>query len=367
MRFPVALLTAGLLCLSGLAQSDRHAALAERVDRAACAQALAQDLVGLAWGIVVPGQPIHANGYGYENRKAGVLVSSRTLFRWASISKPLTAVAAMQLVESKKLDLDQDARVLVPEFPQKPHEVHARHLLAHQGGIVHYSNGPVLRSEVDYKDPWPFTDVVVALDTFKRSPLLFQPGTRYAYTTHGYILLGALVQRAGEQSYWAQVRERIAKPLGMESLQPDYPFEELAHRACGYRRSQGVIVESLDRDVSWKLPGGGFVSNIEDLARFAQGLLGDTLIKPSTKSIMWTRQPLPNDKRSSYGLGFFVGTAYGQELISHSGAQEKTRTLMRLLPESDLGIVLMTNCEYASLRPIAQAIESVLLSEDETP
>ena len=187
------------------------------VDSVAVAQAEKQELVGLAWAVVRAGEPLHRGAFGFADRERARPVDESTLFRWASISKPLTAIAAMQLVQAGRLDLERDVREYVPEFPEKPQPINARQLLAHQGGIVHYTNGPVIRTEVEYESEHPFENVILALDTFKESPLVAEPGTAYAYTTRGYILLGAVVQRAGKAPYWEQVKERIAKPLGMQS------------------------------------------------------------------------------------------------------------------------------------------------------
>ena len=148
-----------------------------------------------------------------------------TQFRWASISKPVTAIAALQLVEKGLLDLDADVRTYVPEFPEKDFKITARQLLCHQAGIVHYDNGKVVPTEKKYKEAHPFADVVTALDTFKESPLLSVPGEKYSYTTHGFILLSAVVQRAGKEKFADQVHTRIAKPLGMSGFRPDYEWE----------------------------------------------------------------------------------------------------------------------------------------------
>ena len=95
-------------------------------------------------------------------------------------------------------------------------------LLSHLGGIVHYSNGRVIRTEREYDTPHPYEDVILALDTFKESPLVSRPGVRHSYSSHGFILASAVVQRAGKQKFADQVNERIAKPAGMTTLQPDY-------------------------------------------------------------------------------------------------------------------------------------------------
>ena len=128
-----------------------------------------------------------------------VPVTQATLFRWASISKSLTAVTALQLWERNRLNLEADVRLYVPEFPAKPEPISAQHLLCNQGGIVHYSNGPIVVTLRRYEHPNPFKNVVRALDTFKHSPVINPPGEKYGYTTHGFILLSAAVERAGQQ------------------------------------------------------------------------------------------------------------------------------------------------------------------------
>lgn len=316
----------------------------------------AQGLVGLAAAVVRPDQPIREFYLGHADRGQDIAVDGSTLFRWASISKPLTAVAAMQLALAGELDLERDVRSYVPEFPEKPWPVTSRQLLCHQGGVVHYTNGEVLVSDTKYEDPHPFADVVRALDRFKDSPLVAEPGTTYAYTTHGYMLLGAVVQRAGKARFAEQVQTRIAKPAGLTTLQPDYQWIDIPHRAVGYARVLGAPMPSSNTDVSWKLPGGGFVSTVGDLGRFAAALMDDTLLPAEVRAQMWTRQASADGKVTGYGLGFGVSTVDGQRRVAHTGAQEKTRTSMQLAPDSRTAIVLMTNSEWAQLGPVSEAV-----------
>ncbi|HEY8502938.1 MAG TPA: serine hydrolase domain-containing protein [Gemmataceae bacterium] len=319
------------------------------VDRAVLGELVRQQLVGLAVGVLEGGEIVHLKGYGWADREGRVPVTPATLFRWASVSKPLTAVAALQLAEKGLLDLDADVRTYVPEFPDKGVRITARHLLCHQSGIVHYTNGRVVRTEREYDDPHPFRDVISALDTFKESPLLHPPGEKFSYTTHGYILLSAVVERAGGRRFAEQVAERIAGPLGMSTLRPDYQWEDIPGRAVGYRRLPGRgLARSADRDVSWKLGGGGFISSAKDLAKFAGGLLNGKLVSKETETRMWQRQKLRDGTETRHGLGFVIGRdGAGRLTVEHNGAQEKTRTRMFLLPAQRRGVVVMCNCEFA--------------------
>lgn len=318
-----------------------------------------QGLVGLAAAVVVE-ERIEELYFGQADRSTAAAVGPDTMFRWASISKPLVAVRAVQLAREGALDLDGDVRALVPEFPEKPWRITPRQLAGHLGGVVHYSNGAVVRTERAYGAAHPFVDEVVALDAFKESPLLCEPGTRYAYTTHGYMLLGAAVGRAGGAPLRDQIAAHVAAPLGMSTLQPDFQWVPIPGRARGYRRVGGLVVPSADSDVSWKLAGGGFISTVGDLARFARGLMGEGLLPREALELMWTPQTLRSGARTTYGLGFGIANVGGEREVRHSGSQQKARTYLALRPDSRRAVVVMSNSEFARTRPVVDAAWRVL-------
>ena len=103
--------------------------------------------MGLAIGVIRDGQIAYVKGYGYVDREKDILVTEKTMFRWASMSMPVTAVVAIQLVESGQIDLDADIRKYVTNFPDKSLKITTRHLLGHLGEIVRYTNGQVIRTE----------------------------------------------------------------------------------------------------------------------------------------------------------------------------------------------------------------------------
>lgn len=367
IRRALALLTICLVALPALSQQEPGPAavveqlsqdLRDAIDTAVREEMERQELVGVAVGVIRDGKVAYTAGYGYADREEEVPVTNDTLFRWASISKPVTAVAAMQLVETGKLDLTADIREHVPEFPDKGAPITTEQLLAHLGGIVHYTNGPVVRTQREYDTPNPYESVILALDTFAPSPLVHQPGERYSYSTRGYILASAVVERAGEQPFAEQVQERICEPLGLTTLQPDYQWVDIPNRAKGYRMVRGHVFPSTDTDVSWKLGGGGFISNVHDLARFAAALMNSELVNEATTQDMWTPRTDANGKSAGYGLGLRITNNHGQLRIMHTGSQEKTRTRMVLHPEAGHGIVVMTNSEHGDCGAISTAIDT---------
>ena len=348
--------------------ADLEFSTRKAIDSAIVSEMEKQEVVGLAIGIIQDGEVVYTQGYGYADLSKKRKVNDYTLFRWASVAKPLTAIAAMQLVEAGKLDLDEDIRTLVPEYPDKGEVITLRQILGHLGGMPHYQDG-IIKSEVEYKRKHPFEDVVVALDTFKETPLVSTPGTNYHYSTHGFILASAVIQRAGEEQFARQVEKRIAKPLKMRSLEPDYQWKSRLKRAMGYKRVNGEIIESTNTDVSWKLGAGGWISNIGDFAKFAAGLMGDELVSQESKNMMWEQQKDANGKGTGYGLGFGVSMQNNSLKVSHNGAQEKTRTRMVIYPalkppfvSGNHGVVIMTNSEYVDPGVFSTLIYAMLNS-----
>lgn len=356
------------LLVSVVTAADLDFSTRKAIDSAIVAEMEKQEAVGLAIGIIKDGEVVYTQGYGYADLSKKRKVNNSTLFRWASVAKPMTAVAAMQLVEAGKLDLDEDIRTLVPEYPDKGEVITMRQILGHLGGMPHYQDG-IITSEVEYKQRHPFEDVVVALDKFKETPLVSTPGTSFHYSTHGYILASAVIQRAGEEQFARQVEKRIAKPLKMHSLEPDYQWKSRSERAKGYKKVNGEIVESTNTDVSWKLGAGGWMSNIGDLAKFAAGLMGDELVSQESKNIMWEQQKDADGIGTGYGLGFGVSMQNNALKVSHNGSQEKTRTRMAIYPAVDPhfvpgnhGVVIMSNSEYANQGAFSTLIYSTLNS-----
>jgi serine beta-lactamase-like protein LACTB len=338
------------------------AARAARVDAAVKAEMKKEQAVGMAVGIIEQGNIVYLQGYGFADREKNLPVTTNTMFRWASCSKPLAALAALQLTEKGQLDLDADVRKYVPEFADKGVVITARELLCHQSGIVHYSNGKVIPTERKYETPHPFADPVMALDKFNESPLLFKPGEKFSYTSYGYLLLSAVVQRAGREKFADQIEERIARPLKMTTLQPDYQWMSIAHRAVGYHLENDRVLRSTDTDQSWKWGAGGYISTVGDFARFAEGLLHGQLVTSESQARMWERQKTSDGKATDYGLGFEVQVNVNGKLIKvfHDGKQEKTRTRFVIYPGAKNGVVIMTNSEWINPATFSTLIYAAL-------
>ncbi|APR74723.1 Beta-lactamase [Minicystis rosea] len=369
------LLGAFALCLgvTGCGGFDPHFELESvrdgDVDQVVYDEMIRQRIVGLGLSVVVDGKPVYARGYGREDWEQKTPVDpAKTLFRWASVSKTVTGSLGALLASRGELDLDAEVRATYPRY-EKP-KVTLRQLLGHTSGAMHYDNGSVdpEPSNSQVNDPSINTGIEWALDEWIDEPLLFPPGDRFSYSTFGFNLAGVTIEKAipDARSFWELVRDEIANPFGMTAFQPDYGWEAIPRRSKGYVRpdpESEVVYEDDDDDVSWKLPGGGFMSTTEDMARYCAGLFDPARFPQGARDLAWTRGHTNDGAETGYGLGFRVGN----KRVSHSGRQQKAESLVWIYPEERMCFAALSNtCDEDSeddgvvLDRILDAVEGIV-------
>lgn len=332
-----------------------------RVEQAISSFMSRQNIPGVSVAIVQDNQIQFVGGYGITDLENFVPTKPASVFRIASVSKPLTAVAAMQLVEKGKLDLDAPVQKYVPSFPVKQFPITTRQLLAHLSGVRYYKPGEGERTV-------RYNTLTEALSIFKDDPLEFEPGSRFLYTTYGYTLLGAVIEGASGMPYPDYMRENVFKPAGMSRTRSDDVFAIIPNRARGYRP---VVFGQLDgnyrnqslMDSSYKIPGGGFVSTAEDMARFAIAVLNGSLIKPETFAEMSKNQKTRDGRETGYGYGWYVGALAGfagdPDAVSHGGVQAGFTSDLVLLPKKRCAVVVLANLEAGGRLDLASLVKQV--------
>lgn len=298
----------------------------------------ADQLPGVSIAVAVNGQIIFKKAYGLADLENNVAATPESLFRTASVAKPMTAVGALELVEQGKLDLDVPIQKYCPAFPQKPWPITTRQLLGHLSGIRAYQNREIF-STVHY------ANTVDGMSFFKDDPLLFEPGTRYLYTTFGYTVVGCVMEGASGEKFPEYMQEHVFKPAGMERIAVDDVYTIVPNRVRGYDRLNGKVINMPLNDTSYKIPGGGYVASAEDLAKFAGAVMEGKLLRPETVKAMWTSQKTRDGKETRYGMGWGRADLDGEPIIAHSGDQPGTRTSLLLIPSRKLAFAVMINLE----------------------
>lgn len=356
-----------VLWAASIASAQSNEALSAKtiaaIDEAVNAQIEEQNLVGLAIGVIRDGEVAYVKGYGTANRSDGAPVTTKTIFNWASNSKPIMAVAAMQLVAEGKLDLDANVRDYVPEFPEKDGVVTTRQLMCHQSGIPHYRNGKIVPLDDREIELEAQLDPIAAIHRFAGSPLIFKPGDQQEYSSHAYVLLSAVVQRAGGAPIAEQLRERIGEPCKFESFQLDVPFDDQPHWTRAYAVGlSGLKFPIPDTAHFWKHGAGGYKSNIEDFASWAAMLMTDELVGDEVKQQMWTKQKTNDGEEQGYGLGFSLSEENGMLKVSHGGSQDETKTRLVIYPKQRHGVVILCNSSPADVLKISTRIYQAISS-----
>lgn len=304
------------------------------------------EIPGLSIAIVVNGALSWSKGYGYADLENQVTAKATTAYRSASMGKSITATAVMQLAEQGKLDPEVPIQRYCPYFPEKRWPVNTRHLLAHQSGIRHYG-GP--RHEAELISKIHYNDITTPLEVFKDDTLVFGPGSRFQYSTYGYNVLGCVVEGAAGSSFMDYLKQHIFQPAGMKATKADDPYQLIPNRARGYQKNEhGTILNAEYVDMSNKIPAGGFVTTVEDMARFAIAFMNDELVNATTRAAMLTPQRTLDGEQTAYGLGWglFPGEKwYGELEAFHGGRTPGVTGIHYLLPGRKFAVIIIANLE----------------------
>jgi CubicO group peptidase (beta-lactamase class C family) len=340
-----------------------------RVDSLIQRQMQEQKIVGLSAGLLRNGEVVFMKGYGMADLAYQIPAEVNTMYRMASISKTITAVAVLHAAEQGLIDLQADVRQYVPEYPEKPEGIITiQHLLNCEGGLQQYDQITPFNQDalVSYIMAHPNDyDPIAAIDIFKDQQLIAAPGKMFNYSTFSFNLLAAALERATGMAYEDYVDALITHPMNLPFLQPEWRGAQPYPNQASWYISNGDTAV-LDRnvgpdyeDVSWKLGGGGYTGTIVDLAGFARALMNGSLIQKATMKTMFTSSKVKGLK-TYYGLGVFLGSRNGKTVVSQFGHQAGARSIIYLIPETQDGVVILSNTYGTDLMPMAKGLYDLM-------
>jgi serine beta-lactamase-like protein LACTB len=337
------------------------------IEKAVSSFMSANSVPGIGAAVVLDGEPAWSAGFGMADLENFAPATSSTLFRLGSLSKPITAVAILQLTERGKLDLDAPVQKYCPAFPEKEWPITTRELLGHLGGIRHYNAGG--KGDVPEDSARHFASMEEALQVFAHDALVAKPGTKFHYSTYGYTLLGCVLEGAAAEKYVDYVKENVFRPAGMEQTQADDFFAVIPHRTRWYHKDKAGLVHNAGvLDSSYKIPGGGLISSADDMAHFEAAILADKLLQRATRDRMWTSEKTADGKLTGYGLGWGTAEKFGVRMLAHTGGQQGTSTAFALVPERRAGVVVLTNMDGVDAGALATEILQMALElKEKTP
>ena len=300
------------------------------------------DIPGAVVTVVKDGQVVTTRGYGWADTGASggqpvAVDPQKSLFRVASVSKIPTSIAAMQLVEQGKVDLDADISAYLDfEIERRFDEpLTLRHLLTHSAGFEeHGSLTPTTDLEAYVKNDPPAQ--------------VFAPGTTPGYSNYGMALAGYIVQRVSGQPFETYVREHVLEPAGMTTSTYEQPLP------AGLAGSLGPGHTSAGEEVSFELmgdfPAGSLTVSAPDFAAFMNAQLSRSpkLLREETWEQMWSpglgeERLGSRAKAGEMGLGYFDLSRHGQRVVGHGGDIPGWHSQFELYPEEKTGIFISYN------------------------
>ncbi|MQA26964.1 MAG: serine hydrolase, partial [Micromonosporaceae bacterium] len=287
------------------------------------------DVPGISVAIIQNGQFRYLRGFGHASVANDVWLDSDHVQRLASVSKAVAGTLTMDMAEDGLVSLDDTSQSLVPQMPA--HHTHTvGQLVSTRGCVKHYGEGPSGAAAA------PYGTALEAAEDIWADPLVCTPGT-YHYSTHGYTLLGAELEAAGSTSVHNLVRNRISNPHGLGTLRSEDQSDTSVRRTTLYNTDNSAIANP--GDITWKVLGGGLEASAADLARFGHKLVAGQIIDQQSLDAMWTKP----DNQSSYAYGWNVGTDSGHVVVAKSGAQQGSRSYLRIYPDDGIVIAVLTN------------------------
>jgi CubicO group peptidase (beta-lactamase class C family) len=352
-RFPLLILLLILLSIPERAHAQTGA-IVEELRSAMLAQLSEQRIPGFSVAVVMNDQLVWSEGFGFADLESGMRATGSTIYRIGSVSKPVVGTALMQLVEQGKVDLDTELQTYVPEFPRKRWPITIRHLVTHTSGIRHYRGD-------EFASMQRYDDLESPLAIFSADPLLFEPGTRYSYTTYGFNLVANVVENVSGMPIAEYMSKYVYEPAWMNSTGLE-DYSEIQHgRAKWYETDDtGRWINAPYVDLSNKYAGGGLTSTVEDLCRLHIAYAAGRMMKPETVEQMYTNQTLKDGSPNRYGLSWRVEMyelpdGRGVRRVSHTGGSVGANTNFMRFPDQGFAVAIIAN-HRAQLNRIAEEI-----------
>ncbi|MDX1417279.1 MAG: serine hydrolase domain-containing protein, partial [Candidatus Promineifilaceae bacterium] len=227
---------------------------------------------------------LKSGGYGMANLEHDVPNAPQTVFRLASLTKPFTAAAVLQLQEQGLLDVNETIDQYLPDYPHGS-EITISQLLNHTSGIPDYE---FLRPSAALRSPISLEELI---DIFADLPLEFPPGSQWSYSNSGYVVLTAIIEIVSGQGYADYLAQEIFQPLGMDSTAYEDLDAILPNRAAGYTLGSDGYHNSEYFDISNATGAGGLVSTVNDMYMWDRALYGDEILGQASREAFFTPMP----------------------------------------------------------------------------
>ena len=316
---------------------------------------------GAAMIITKGGKEIYAKGFGMANLELEVPMSSEMIFRLASITKQFTAVSILMLEERGKLNVKDEIRQHLSEYPTYDKSITIENLLTHTSGIPDFTSFPNILETEQTK-----LTTSEILNLFKNKPLEFDPGERYSYSSSGYNVLGAIIESASGMTYEEFVEKEIFQKLNMNYSFYDHPEEIVKNKILGYDKDSLGYKRADYMTMCAPFSAGGLSSNVRDLAIWNHAIHKGELISIENLARAFMPFKLNSGELSNYGFGWSSDSFLGHQLFHHDGGIFGFSTDGFYFPEEDIYIAILSNNTSSNPRYLNFLNSAIVLKEEIT-
>jgi D-alanyl-D-alanine carboxypeptidase len=286
------------------------------------------------------GQTVFESACGLADRGRRLPNTLSTQFRVGSMNKMLTAVAVLQLVQAGKVDLGTSFGTYISDYPnaQMASKATIHHLLTHTGGTGDIFGPQFTANRLDLRDPEDY------LKLYGSRSLLFEPGSQFAYSNYGFMLLGAVIERVTGMSYDDYIATNVLAPAGMTSTGALPEHSDVPGRAVGYMRQGGALMSNAPTLPYRGTPAGGWYSTVRDFERFATALREHRLLDARHTTLLISgKVQMGQSAFVKYAYGFMDRVQAGRRLVGHGGSAPGMNGELTFEPGGGYTIVVLSN------------------------
>ncbi|MBV9959259.1 MAG: serine hydrolase [Acidobacteria bacterium] len=359
-----------MLCLFSLSHATRAQDVAQAVDRYL---SLRTEMGGFSGAVLIArdGKVLLRKGYGFADVERRVPYTPETQHEIASISKMFTAMAALKLRDSGKLQLSDSICKYLPDCPAAWQPITIQQLMRHTSGIPDYEQQLEIGSDKYLELMVKPEATSIIIENAKKLPLDFKPGEKFHYSNTGYIILSHIVQRAAGQPFAEFVRKNILEPAGMKHsgiIGAGKPPQKLAHGYTygdiGWEKMIGGV--ALTAGHLKRLPqlaltppagDGGLYSTIDDLYLWSRLMDGSKLVPAALAAEVYT------PGLDNYGYGWFIDKGFERRRMWHNGLLPGYTSELLKFPDDKITIIIFCNMDRARLSRIRRDVSAIVLGK----
>ena len=302
---------------------------------------------------------LYENAFGWSDMETGEKIQPKDLFRVGSITKQFTATAILKLAHEKKLGLEDSINKYFPNSTSGE-KITIKHLLQHTSGLGNQSDIPEFGNDNIDLSNYPRDMIQPILN----SALRFSPGTDYAYSNLGYVVLGYIIERVSGMSYEGYLKKTFFEPLDMNNTGFEYIDDDKTPKSKGYSMVKGEYEEASPLEMKIAYSAGGLVSNLHDLEKWNRAIMKGDVLPSSFVSQLQEASVLPDGKPTGYSYGWQIGNIQGLKTVKHDGIVNGFTSMAIYIPESDVFIITLSNCDcFRDIELPASKIAALLVNK----